>query len=198
MKRVKQAAIGLATLLLATFAATAATQHDNYVYFALAGVQYFNFAPTAVNITSGQPYGGTTSGVSQAGKQGFILVKAGRKGSTGVAQWFQQQVGAGQTLVCNSTSTFPKELNFAVEGTLTMQVGGKTITCDNIIVAQGAPFKNWWMGGPYMAGAHVGPSGATIQSCWVKDSLLPTEVIFSPATPCNNHFNIGFLRPPSP
>jgi hypothetical protein len=196
MKRFKQAAIGLAALLLTTFAATAATQHDNYVYFALAGVQYFNFAPFAINITKGQPYGGTTSGVSQPGKQGYILIKAGRKGSHGVAQWFQEQVGAGQTLVCNSTSTFPDKLNFAEEGSLYMQVGGKTITCDNILVAQGSPFENWWMGGPNMAGAHIGPSGATIQSCKVKDSVFPIEVIFSPATPCNNHFNIGFLTPP--
>jgi hypothetical protein len=196
MRRVKQAAIGLTALLTATFAATAATMHDNYVYFALAGVQSFNFVKTSHSITGGQPYGGTTAGVSQAGKQGFILVKAGRKASTSVAQWFQQQVGAGQTLVCNSTSTFPKDLNFAVQGTLTMQVGGKTITCDNIIVAQGAPFKNWWMGGPYMHGAHIGPSGATIQSCSVNGSLFPAQVIFSPATPCNNHFNIGFLTGP--
>jgi hypothetical protein len=197
MKSVKQAAIGLATLLLATFAATAATQHDNYVYFALAGVQSFSFAPTAYNITSGQPYGGTTSGVSQAGKQGFILVKAGRKGSTSVAQWFQQQVGAGQTLVCDATGTFPDKLNFAVQGTLTMQVGGKTFTCDNIIVAQGnfATVNNWWMGGPNMAGAHVGPSGATVQTCKGKDGI-PKEVIFSPPTPCVNHFNIGFVTPP--
>jgi hypothetical protein len=198
MKRVKQAAIGLAALLTATFTATAATQHDNYVYFALAGVQYFFYAPIAVNITKGQPYGGTTSGVSQAGTQGYILVKAGRKGSHGVAQWFQQQVGAGQTLVCNSTATFPKELNFALEGSLTMQVNDKTITCDNILVAQGSPFENWWMGGPNMAGAHIGPSGATVQKCSVSGSVFGAEVIFSPQTPCNNHFNIGFLRPPSP
>ena len=67
MRRVKQAAIGLAALLTATFAATAATQHDNFVYFALAGVQSFNFVETDHSITSKQPYGGTTAGVSQAG-----------------------------------------------------------------------------------------------------------------------------------
>jgi hypothetical protein len=127
----------------------------------------------------------------------MILVKAGRKKSKSVADWFQQQVGSGQTLVCDSTGTFPKELNFAVEGTLAMQVGGKNITCSNVIVAQGnfTTVNNWWMGGPNMSGTHVGPTGATIQSCQVQGGL-PTMVIFSPATPCANHFNIGFLLGP--
>jgi hypothetical protein len=197
MQFFKWVGIGFAIFMVATLAADAATQHDNDVYFALAGVQSFSFNPTGYSVTKGQPYGGAFGTVSQQGKQGEIIVKAGRKKSKAVAQWFQQQVGSGQTLVCDSTGTFPDELNFAVQGTLTMQVNGKTITCDNIIVAQGnfTTVNNWWMGSPYMSGAHIGPSGATIQSCRVQGGL-PTAVIFSPATPCVNHFNIGFLLGP--
>jgi hypothetical protein len=69
--------------------------------------------------------------------RGQLIVKAGRKASTSVAAWFKQQAGSGQTLVCNTTGTYPKDINFAVEGTMIMQVGDKTVTCDNIIVAQG-------------------------------------------------------------
>lgn len=193
MNGLKQAGIGLAVLLGATFSASAASEHDNEVFFAIAGIQNFTFTQTGYNITSGQPYSGASGGVTNAGEMAQITVKAGRKGSSGVATWFQQQVGAGQTLVCDSKGTFPSSLNFAVEGTLVMQVGGKTVTCDNIIVAQGnfGTTNNWWMGGPNMKGIHISLSGATIQKCSVQGSLLPAAVIFTPQTPCVNNFSIS-------
>ncbi len=192
--------IGLALLLSCAMsvAAQAAKEHDNQMFIAINGVTAFNFAETGHSITSGQPYGGTTSGVSKSGAQVQITVKAGRKGSTTPATWFMQQVGSGQTLVCDTSGSFPKDLNFAVEGNITMTVGGKNITCNNVLVAQGnfLTVNNWWMGGPNMSGAHVGPSGATIQSCAVQGSVLPAVVIFSPQTPCVNNFSIGFVSGP--
>ena len=196
MKTLTRVGIGAAALAAATFAATAATQHNNDVFFAINGLKSFSFQETAHSVTSGQPYGGTTSGVS--GGKGKITVKAGRKGSTSVASWFKQQVGAGQTLVCDSKGTYPDALNFAVQGTLTIgSVNGKTITCDNIIVAQGhfGTTNNWWMGGPGMKGAHVSLSGATEQTCKIAGSLLPAVVVFAPQTPCVNNFSIGANQP---
>lgn len=198
MTRVRRTGIGLAALLTATLAASAATVHDNDVFFAINGLQTFNYAQTGYSITSGQPYQGTTSGVSQAGQQAKITVKAGRKGSTSVASWFKQKVGAGQTLVCDAKGTYPDKLNFAVEGTMTIGVvGGKTVTCDNILIAQGhfGTTNNWWMGGPAMKGAHIGPTGATEQTCKLSGSVLPAVVIFSPQTPCVNNFNISVNLP---
>jgi hypothetical protein len=193
MDRLTKTGIGLAVLGAATFGANAATQHDNQMYIAIAGVTAFNFVQTGYSITSGQPYGGTSASVSNSCAQAQITVKAGSKGSTSVAQWFKTQVGAGQTLVCDTKGTFPNDLNFAVQGTMTMTVGGKNITCDGVIVAQGnfATVNNWWMGSPTMKDAHVGPTGATVQTC--KQGSLPIEVIFSPQTPCVNNFSIGFL-----
>lgn len=193
MRNLRRAGIGLVTLLGATFGAYAATEHDNEVFFAIAGIENFTFTQTGYNITSGQPYGGASGSVTSAGEMAQITVKAGRKGSSDVATWFQQQVGAGQTLVCDTKGTFPSSLNFAVEGTLSMQVGGKTVTCDNVIVAQGnfGTTNNWWMGGPNMKGIHISISGATIQSCKVQGSPLPAAVIFTPQTPCVNNFNIS-------
>ncbi|MGH6836431.1 MAG: hypothetical protein ACREC9_13000 [Methylocella sp.] len=190
MNGFKRAAIGLAALLAATFVATAVTQRDNYVYFWQSGLENFTFAETGHSVSSGQPYGGTTSGIVKSG-EGYILVKAGRQASGSVAQWFKGKVGSGQTLACDSTGKFPYELNFAVEGTLTMVVASKTssktVTCENVIVAQGhfIGANNWWMGGPDMKFVF-----SQQQTCKLPDGLQ--VVTFSPQTPCVNNFNIGF------
>jgi hypothetical protein len=129
---------------------------------------------------------------------GEITVKAGRQGTPGVASWFQQQVKSGQTLACDSAGTYPNDLNFAVQGTLTMgSIDASQITCDNIIIAQGnfGSTNNWWMGGPEMKGAHVGPTGATEQTCKIAGKPVPAVVVFAPQTPCFNHFSISVNQP---
>jgi hypothetical protein len=196
MKILSRAAIGAAVLAVTTFGAIAASEHDNEVFFAVNGLQTFNFQQTGYSITSGQPYGGTTAGISSG--KGLITVTAGRKGSSSVATWFKQQVGSGQTLVCDTKGTYPDSLNFAVEGTLSIgSANGNTITCSNIIVAQGnfGTTNNWWMGGPGMKGAHISVSGATEQTCQISGSRKPAIVIFAPQTPCVNNFSIGIIQP---
>ena len=199
MRVMKGAGIGGLVLFAASLSADAASLRDNYIYFAIAGLQSFSFSATGYNITPKQPYNGATSGVSKSGEQAFINVRAGRKKSTQVANWFKQQVGAGQTLVCDSAGTYPTDLNFAVQGTLNVTlVDGTSVTCDNVIVAQGhfGSDNNWWMGGPQMKGVHISFSGGTIQACKAKGKVTSIEVIFTPQTPCVNHFNIavGLLR----
>lgn len=195
-------AIGLAGMLAATSPA-AAGEHDNFVNFAIAGISAFTFTenpqPNGHSIEGSQQYSGATGGVSQAG-EGHIDVVAGRKGSKGVATWFQTHVGVGQTLACDSTATFPNELNFAAQGTFAMTLtDGSTVICPNVIIAQGhfGTTNNWWMGGPGMMGTHISVTGAAIQVCAVTGSLLPaTLVIFTPQTPCVNNFNISFVPTP--
>jgi len=173
------------------------TMHDNEVFFAIPGVKTFEFTATSHSISSGQPYGNVTSNVSKKGEEGRIVVKAGRHKTKVVADWFRDKVnaGPGQTLVCDSTGTFPEELNFAVEGNLKMLLGDKEVTCDKVLIAQGnfGFTNNWWVGSPNMKGAHISITGATIQSCTVKDGILPVIKVFSPQTPCVNHFSIGSL-----
>lgn len=184
---------GLATAAFATLAIAKTKVHSNDVYFEIAGLSAFRFTEIEHSISSGQPYDGVKSEVSEEGKQGNIDVKAGRHGTKSVAEWFQTQVGTGQTIVCDSTGTFPDDLNFAVKGTLAFTIGDKAITCDNVIVAQGhfAGANNWWMGSPNWQGAHVSVTGGTIQSCSVEGSRMPIEVVFTPQTPCVNHFSIS-------
>lgn len=193
----KNALLGSAALLVAALPSQAATQHDNDVFFAIAGVTQFDFSETAHSVSKDQPYGGTTAKVSKSGAEAQIVVKAGRHGTPKVAEWFKTQVGSGQTLVCDSKGTFPDKLNFAVKGTLKMTVGDKTITCQDVLVGQGhfGVNNNWWMGGPNMQGAHVSLTGATIQTCKVEGKVLPVEVVFTPQTPCVNHFSISVIEP---
>ena len=181
---------------LTSVAAWAATLRDNHVYFALTGVQNFAFQSSEHSIHSKQPWAGVSSGVSSPGAQAFILVKAGRKGSSAVAGWFKERVGGGQTLVCNSRGNMPGELNFAVKGTMTFDVAGQTISCPNILIGQGhyATANNWWIGGPQMTGAHLSFTGATAQVCRVSGQAISAVVTFTPQTPCSNNFNIAVAR----
>ncbi len=195
MNRLQAATAGLG-ILIATISNAGAGPSDNYVYFALPGVTAFNFTSSSGINAGGKKTGTLTSGVD-AKKGAYINVQADRKGSKEVAASFKQAVGSGQTLVCDSTKTFPDKLNFMVQGTLEMTTGtgadALTVTCDNVIVAQGhdASNNNWWMGGPNMKGIHVSFTGITFQKCTVKGKALPAEVIFTPATPCVNHFNLS-------
>ena len=159
----------------------------------------FNFTENSTNghsITSGQPYDGTSSGVKKESghDQAYIDVKAGRKGSSNVVKWFKTQAGRGQTLACDSSGIYPNDLNFAVQGTMRItNQSDKVIICENVIVAQGhfGLNNNWWVASPTMRGAHVSISGATEQVCSMVGSKMPVIVIFSPKTPCVNHFSIG-------
>lgn len=187
-----------ATILLIAAGAMATTEHDNYVDFDLDGVTEFTFTPNATDgykVTEGQPFDGVTSSVS--GEHGWINVKAGRHGSSDVAEWFEQQVGSGATAACDSSGNFPDNLNFAVAGTLTFTVSnGASYTCDDVIIGQGhfTGANNWWVGGPHMQGVHASIGGGVYQNCDQKGThVTPTEVTFMPETPCSNTFSMSTL-----
>lgn len=188
--------LGLLSLLAAA-PGHAKSIHPNEVFFAMPGLQKFTFTETSHSVTEGQPYTEPTSEVEKPG-QGVIVVNAGRSGSKDVAGWFMRNVASGQTLACDSKGSAPDKLNFAVRGTLTLELAGQAnpIVCEDVLIGQGhfGVNNNWWMGGPNMAGAHVSLSGATTQRCKQKGSVLGVEVVFSPQTPCVNHFNIGIVK----
>lgn len=171
-------------------------KNDNEVNFAIAGVTEFSFVQTDFSITDGQPYSGVTSSVTQSGAEAQIVVKAGRKGSSEVATWFKNKVGSGQTIVCDTTGTFPDALNFAVEGTMTITTDKGTYTCDNVIIAQGnfATVNNWWMGSPDWQGVHISLGGFTVQKVDFSGHSLASIAVFAPQTPCVNNFSIALLN----
>jgi len=120
-----------------------ATQHDNWVYLESYMWQAsisFNLADHS--ITGGQPWGGVTTGTPDM--DWGIDAKAGRKGSTGPAEWFKAHA-SNATYTSGGSGAWPSELNFAYTGTIT--IDGNSYT---IVIGQGNSFgrNNWWVGGP--------------------------------------------------
>lgn len=125
-----------------------ATARDNYLYFSCPNITNFSFTLEDKSITSGQPWDAFSTYYDSNG--GRIYVRAGRKGSQGVATWFRNNLNGGQALGINSGGvTFPSELNFAFKGTLSFTLQGKTYNLKNTIIGQGHfnTTNNWWIGG---------------------------------------------------
>jgi hypothetical protein len=121
------------------------TEHDNWVLLTPDwGNPPLSFALADHSITSGQPWSGVSTGTQ--GSSWGLDAKAGRSKSSGVANWFQSHASHA---VCatwpSNTDDWPKELNFAFTGTLTINGTGYPIT-----IGQGSvpPHNNWWLGGP--------------------------------------------------
>lgn len=132
------------TACLSLFAgAFAAHEHDNEVHF--VGADSVTFKMSKHSITGGQPFDGVS------GNGNTLDVKAGRKGSTGVAADFKegiQVVNAFGLKVSLPWTTFPGSMNFAVFGDITFSFGGKYVTCSDFRLGQGHNLgNNWWAGG---------------------------------------------------
>jgi hypothetical protein len=79
----------------------------------------------------------------------------------------------------------PKDLNFAVEGTVVIRIGDQNTTCDNVIVAQGhtGAYNDWWVGGPFMKTAYIGNYTGIMQTC--HNGPVPMIAIFTWANKSN-------------
>lgn len=116
-----------------------------------------SYVEASHDVTSGQPYSPATSSYQTPVLD--IEINAGRKGSSGPAQWFLDETQ--QTVIptaTNSDST-PGSLNFASCGMLTVTFDDGTETSDPFCVGQGhvenptaylevgEAGNNWWAGG---------------------------------------------------
>ncbi len=121
------------------------TEHDNWVYLSTYwGYAQLAFELTGYSITSGQPWGGVSTG--QPDQTWGIDVKAGRHGSSSVATWFKDHASVGTcTNWPSGCPEWPSELNFAMTGTITIDGANYPIT-----IGQGSTglHNNWWIGGP--------------------------------------------------
>jgi len=120
-----------------------ATMRDNIVefvnYLTITSVTYS--ANNGYDITSGQPWGGISTSESEGSC--IIDARAGRKGSTGPAQWFKDRASVAMS-ASGSWLGWPKDLNFAFNGTLTVDSNSY-----QLVVGQGndGVHNNWWIGG---------------------------------------------------
>lgn len=131
-----------------------AKEHDNDVKLSLTGIKIKSFEVEDHSITNGQPYGGVTVPSGDT-----IRIKAGRHGSSTVADWFKKKASNGFVSGCDTYDKYPSELNFAVYGTLTFDFSGKTFVVKKMLLAQGHNARsrnNWWAGGPDMEGGNIG------------------------------------------
>lgn len=167
------------------------TIRDNEVELKLAGIKITSFEVQQHSISSGQPYGGVS--VVSPDK---LNIKAGRHGSSQVANDFKSWAGQGVVIGCQKDDTYPRDLNFAVYGTLTFEHDGKTYQIKDLILAQGhnnAGRNNWWLGGPHMKGGSVDPlAGAAIATANVPGHL-PAEVAFVASFMCISHFDLTIV-----
>jgi len=133
------------------------TYHDNEVVIVVGGGytlvsgQYTvkSFSVTPGQDPDGKIYVGLTNTFGSNGKMSF---RVGRKGSSTVANWFNNAVPANRTTFNHSAG----DLNFAFLGTLTLTLTGgilgagrETFTFSNAAIAQGhsGASNNWWFGG---------------------------------------------------
>lgn len=117
------------------------SQHDNELDLQSAQSVSFDW-DGGYSITSGQPWGGVTSGGDGDGIA--IHAEAGRKASTDVASWFNSRSSMSINTAEWGADSSPEELNFAFTGTLT--INGVQYP---VVIGQGhsGVDNNWWIGG---------------------------------------------------
>jgi len=141
---------------------------------------------------------GVTNIVCKNGKC-TITVKADRKGQTSVANSFKNDAitAQGGVIACDSDALLPSKLNFWIKGTLSFDLGGKTYTGEDVVLAQGSNARlrnNWWIGGPTVKViTRIKPSITSIanQTYKVKNSLLPAVGVYTISIGSINTIGLG-------
>ena len=153
------------------------TEHDNWVFLTpVPGNPPLAFGLADRSITSGQPWGGVSTGVQD--QLWGINVKAGRHASSSVASWFHSHASAATC--ANWPSGCPVlavRSELRLHGELTINGTGYPVT-----IGQGSvwPHNNWWIGGP----------GWTMHSTILDDAVVTPDgkYFFEPADDTFNQF----------
>ncbi len=158
-------------------------EHANDFDLKMVGLSNFNFiVGENYSITDGQPWNGVSTTTNNEGAT--ITVKAGRKKSTEVAEWFEKAIKNGSAIGCQTIDKLPKKLNFACKGTMSFTHGGNSYVGEDIVIAQGSTTgarNNWWIGGPNMATINDFPAGilSIISQNFKQGKLLKAKVTFT-------------------
>ena len=128
------------------------SMHDNWVMLLVRGFNAnLSFSETDHSITSGQPWGGVSTGTNN--QEWGIDAQAGRHASTSPADWFKSNCTVATCCLSNFNPGWPSKLNFAFTGTLS--IGSDTYTVTFGQGNNGLGTNNWWIGGE---GWHLEPS----------------------------------------
>lgn len=181
MKVMSRLALATAIALAGAGASQAAKERTNDAKIYVDLLESLAYTETSHSVTEGQPYDGVTTKIGKPSVYGVLTVKAGRKTSKTVAEWFRKQVANGSAVGFYDKNLLPKELNFAVAGTLSVKADGHSAVCDNVVFAQGkhGAFNDWWVGGPNLSNTHTGSQ--LIQTCKMTGSATSAAVLIQPA-----------------
>lgn len=155
---------------------------------------------TGVSITEGQdPSGYNYVGQQKSiGEGGRLRFNVGRKGSFGVASWWNQRVSAGQCTFNHA----PGKLNFAFNVDLVVHLTGGNlgsrvarIRLDDVHIGQGraGTSNNWWFGGRHCT--HIGGDKVRIEGLDLDTNLkVHVDVKRGGASNPVNHFEFSNYR----
>lgn len=135
----------------------------NELYLDLSGFDQVSFNVDDFKVSKGQPYEKNEKDeklkvdIGQVGSMWKMTIKAGRHGTSEVADWFKDNVAGGACIANASNDAVPEKLNFAVKGTLDLIINDdtteskeKTYSIKDVVIAQGhntVGDNNWWIGG---------------------------------------------------
>jgi 1-phosphatidylinositol phosphodiesterase len=178
-----------------------AVARPNEFTFNMVGLSNMKFDITDHSITANQA--GTWHGITKidCGDKGCTLtVKAGRKASKDVAEWFKAQIKPGSAIGCASYDTLPGELNFAFTGTMSFDHKGRHYVGEKIVLAQGHSGRsrnNWWIGGPNLSQITNVPIvhlAAAAQTFYYTNIIsLPAKVTFVTFLEQVSSMNMGVI-----
>ena len=129
-------------------------KHDNLLQLEYynSGIKKISFEVEDYRITKGQEIE-FMKVEKHSSYMECLNVRAGRKGSEKVANWFKEQIKEGSAYSMTSLfDNIPSKLNFAVKGTFTINYSNTLYHLKNVIFAQGSNslHNNWWIGSPHM------------------------------------------------
>jgi hypothetical protein len=122
------------------------TIHDNNVYFDSNVSVTATFSLDRFAISDGQPFKGVTFSGSS------LDVHAGRHGTVGPASEFIVDLTLlNMVASTHIIATEPKELNFAIFGTLNITLGSEFYSLPGFRIGQGhySTTNNWWLAASY-------------------------------------------------
>ncbi|OTA13956.1 hypothetical protein Xvie_04108 [Xenorhabdus vietnamensis] len=171
---------------------------DNNFSLKMIGMTNVVFNVTDHYITSGQGWEGVT--VSDDSEGCTFLVRAGRKGSSDTADWFNNKIAGGNAIACDTFATLPSKLNFAFIGDLSFEHGGNKYSGTDIVIAQGHNARsrnNWWLGGKHMSKIADLPLDIyELQGQKFNESgggFVEAIVTFGVKTGCVSNMSVGIL-----
>lgn len=177
MKVVKQVSF------LAACASTALAMQDRNVYFVNSGSVDYELSSYSLSSRRRTTWGGVYNEFDHLNIQASSPIS--KHGAQ--SEYFLQDLGPTNVVGSGADSAYPSELKFAVKGSLSMNVGGVMVTCEDIRIGKAT---KWWLAGSNCLGGNKGTDPLV---CICRDGA---RVRFeSKSSSGNNKFKVSLDSP---